>query len=108
MKMPEKDPGLWASAIEWISQHVPFLPAILLSAVIAILRTIYGGGKNWRHVLLEGLICACLTVGAMSGMEWFGVPTSAGAFVGSLIGFVGVKKLGEFAETFLGRKVEKS
>lgn len=105
--MLDKDPGSWSDWWEWLSQHAPFLHAVLLSIAIAVVRVIYGGGK-WRQVLGEGVLCGLLTLAAISGMEWFGVPQSAANFVGGLIGFVGVKKIGERLDKFLDRKADKA
>lgn len=103
--MLDKDPGVWAAALEWLSQHAPFVHAILLSVVIAIVRVIYGGGKI-RAALLEGLFCGLITVAAFSGMEWFGVPSTAAVFIGGCIGGLGVKKISDYGDKFLGRKVD--
>lgn len=101
--MPEKDLGVWSTAFEWLSQHAPFVHAVLLSMVIAVVRVIYGGGK-WRAAMLESIFCGLITIAAFSGMEWFGVPATAAAFIGGCIGGLGVKKISEYADRFIGRK----
>ncbi|HHM8264577.1 TPA: phage holin, lambda family [Pseudomonas aeruginosa] len=106
-KMPEKDPSLWAAALAWLSTHQSQVYAFLLSIGIAVLRVIYGGGPT-RQVWLEGALCGALTLAVLSGSSWLGIPEDASAFIGSVVGFVGVKKIGEYADRWLGRKADSA
>jgi len=73
--MPDK-PSTWAAALAWLSQHAAVFYAPLLSLVTSALRIIYGGGTR-RQAALEALLCASLGAG---------------------IGFIGVKKISDWAD----------
>ncbi|MCF5057488.1 phage holin, lambda family [Pseudomonas proteolytica] len=108
--MPEKTPEFWVMALAWLSQHSPVLYAALLSAVMAGLRIIYGGGTR-RQIFVEGAICGGLTVTLISGLEFFGLPQSMATFVGGWVGFLGVEKIRSIADRVTdfklpGRKVD--
>lgn len=103
MKMPNKDPGLLALAIQWIITHQPALYGFLLALVTAYLRVSYSGGSQ-RQRILEALMCGAISLSLMSAMEWIGVPTSASGFIGGMVGFLGVDKLRSAAELFLTKK----
>lgn len=106
-QMHDKDPSLWAALLAWLSVHQPQLYAFLLSIGIAVLRVIYGGGAT-RQVWLEGALCGLMTLAVLSGSSWLGIPQDASAFIGGLVGFVGVKKIGEYADRWLGRKADST
>ncbi|MNC03783.1 Phage holin family (Lysis protein S) [compost metagenome] len=101
--MPDK-PDTWAVLLAWLSQHAPLLYAGGLSFVMALLRIIYGGGTR-RQAVLEASLCMLLTAGAFPLLEYFGLPQNLAAGLGGGIGFIGVKKIADFADRFADFKL---
>lgn len=97
MKMPDKDPITWAALLAWLSAHYPQLYAAGLSFVVALTRVIYGGGTR-RQALLEATLCTLITLGLIPVLEWFGLPQNMATAAGVFTGFLGVKKIAEFAD----------
>ncbi|VVO79386.1 hypothetical protein PS870_01710 [Pseudomonas fluorescens] len=96
--MPDK-PSTWAPALAWLSQHAALLYAPLLSLATSALRIIYGGGTR-RQAVLEALLCMLLTAAAFPLLSYFGLPENLAASLGGGIGFVGVKKISDWADRF--------
>lgn len=105
MDMPEKDSGLWSEFWLWLSVNAPWLYAMFLSAAIAGMRVIYGGG-NGRQMLLEGAMCGAVTLALVPLLEWLGLPQNMATFAGGAVGFMGVEKLRDYADRAISRKVE--
>lgn len=103
MKMPEKSPDLWAALLAWLSIHAPSVYAFLLSAAIAVVRVIYGGGTR-RQMVLEGVMCGLATLTLVPLLQYLGLPQSMATFAGGLVGFIGVEKLRDIAIRFGERK----
>ncbi len=99
MKMPEKNPDLWAALIAWLSIHAPSVYAFLLSVTIAVVRVIYGGGTS-RQMVLEGIMCGLATLTLVPLLQVIGLPESMATFAGGLVGFIGVEKLRDIAIRF--------
>lgn len=99
MKMPEKNPDLWAALIAWLSIHAPSVYAFLLSVTIAVVRVIYGGGTS-RQMILEGIMCGLATLTLVPLLQVVGLPQSMATFAGGLVGFIGVEKLRDIAIRF--------
>lgn len=106
-KMPEKDPSIWAALLAWLSQHVPVLYAAGLCFLVALIRVIYGGGTR-RQALLEAALCTLITLGLIPVLEWCGLPESMATAAGVFTGFLGVKKISEYADRWLGRKADEA
>ncbi|MBB3103787.1 phage holin, lambda family [Azomonas macrocytogenes] len=102
--MPEKDPSNWAILLAWLNQIAPHVYAPVMSAIIAGLRVLYGGGR-WRQVWLEGALCGAATLAIKPLLIWLGMPADMAVFIGACFGFVGVEKLRERADQVIGRKV---
>lgn len=101
-----KDPTAWAIALAWLAQHAPVIYATSLSALISALRIIYRGGTR-KAVLLESVLCGCITLAILSGLSLLGLPQEAAAFVGGMIGLLGVDKVRNLAERFAGAKISR-
>ncbi|NNA18874.1 phage holin, lambda family [Pseudomonas lundensis] len=101
-----KDPAVWVMILTWISQNAPVIYATCLSVLIASLRIVYRGGTR-KAVLLESLLCGCFTLAMLSGLSLLGLPQEAAAFVGGMVGLLGVDKVRHLAEHFAGLKVTR-
>lgn len=104
MKMPEKNPDLWAALFAWLSVHAPSVYAFLLSVAVAVIRVIYGGGSR-RQMALEGALCGLATLALVPLIEYLGMPQSMATFAGGCCGFLGVEKLRDLAGRFGERRV---
>lgn len=100
--MPEKDPSIWAMLCVSAYQNSP----TIYSFTIAAIRVLYGGGTK-RTMILEGALCGALSLSFVSGMKWFGIPVDAAAFIGGMVGFIGVKQLQIVALRILNKHVPK-
>ncbi|MDA1380559.1 phage holin, lambda family [Plesiomonas shigelloides subsp. oncorhynchi] len=104
--MPEKDPSIWAWLCAWAYQNAPTIYSFCLAFAIAAIRVLYGGGTK-RTMILEGALCGALSLSFVSGMKWFGIPVDAAAFIGGMVGFIGVKQLQIFALRIINKHVPK-
>jgi len=104
MKMPD-NPNNWLHMI----MAMPGEAQALIAAIItATLRIVYDKSEtSWQRIGLEGALCGCIAVGLYSGAGYLGLPPSAGVFIGSNVGFVGVLKFRELAFRFLGNQADK-
>lgn len=103
--MPDKDPSLWAWLAGWLAHHSPTIYGFFLAVAVAIVRVIYGGGSA-RQMTLEGALCGLLSLTLTSGLELIGLPISAAAFAGGMVGFMGTEAVREFAMKWFGKKVD--
>ena len=102
----EKDPGLWGMILAWLYQNLPTIYSFCLAFTIAAIRVLYGGGTR-RTMILEGALCGALSLSLVSGLELFGIPTDAAAFIGGMVGFIGVKQLQIVALRILNKRIPK-
>ena len=93
-----KDPTAWAIVLTWIIQNAPVIYATGLSVLISALRIVYRGGSR-KAVLLESVLCGGIT---LAGLSLLGLPQEAAAFVGGMVGLLGVDKVRRLAERFAG------
>lgn len=96
-----KDPTAWAIVLAWITQNVPVIYATGLSVLISALRIVYRGGSR-KAVLLESVLCGGITLAMLSGLSLLGLSQEAAAFVGGMVGLLGVDKVRRLAERFAG------
>jgi len=101
--MPDR-PDTWAAVLEWLSQHKATLYVALMSCGMAVLRVIHGGGK-WREWLLEGPLCAGMTLGMIPLLEYFELPPSLALPVGVWVGYLGTKKIARLVDRFADFKL---
>lgn len=105
--MPNKDPALWALLMVWLSDNWPTLYGTILAMLTAWLRVTYNGGKGRRRWLESSLVGA-ITLAFISGFGWLGIPAEASGFIGGMVGWLGVEKVREVAERFIGEKFNGS
>lgn len=103
--MPDK-PETWAWLSAWLQANWPGLYAGWLAFVVAGLRIVYSGGRL-RQVALEAPLCGVLGLGVSYSTDLLGVPSSVGAFFGSMVGLIGVETARTLAERFLNRKIDR-
>lgn len=104
MKM-EKDPNTWAALLAWLSAHQPAIAAGVFAGVMALCRVVYGGG-GIRKAVLEGAICGLIGMSLIPLLEYFSLSSGLANFAGCMVGFIGVDKLRDYADRFLGRKAD--
>lgn len=111
-KMPDKDPSLWALLLAWLSVHQPQIYAAAMAATVAVFRVIYGGGGR-RQMITEGVLCGLIGTVLVPLLEWLSMwwgipmPPNLATFFGCMVGFLGVEKLRDHADRFLGRQTGK-
>lgn len=104
--MPDK-PDTWAWLSDWLQANWPALYAGWLAFLIAALRIVYAGGRL-RQLALETPLCGVIGVGVSYSTELLGVPSSVGAFFGSIVGLIGVESARALAGKFLEKKVDRA
>ncbi|KHS77009.1 hypothetical protein QT13_01850 [Pectobacterium brasiliense] len=102
--MNERDVGFWAEVLNGLKNSWPQLSSALIAAAICYGRLIYDGVER-KNKWIEGVLCGALSWAMSSGLEIFSIPLTASAFVGGLIGFIGVEKIREIAIRAISRRV---
>lgn len=103
--MPEKNPDLWAQV--WMALSNPLWQGVIMAIVVSLLRILNDAKEtSKRRILLEALICGCLSLVASSLIEWMTWPPSLSVAAGGTIGFLGVTAIRELVNRFIGRKVD--
>ncbi|PTQ70365.1 phage holin, lambda family [Pseudomonas sp. GV071] len=103
--MPEKDPTLWLSLWLALTTSSTWKGAIM-ATFISVLRILYDGKeKRWTRIVLEALICGCLSLAASGLIEWLGWPSSMAVACGGAIGFLGVTTIREALLKWTDRRV---
>lgn len=57
-RMPDKDPGLWASLLGWLYAHKNESGYAGLAGFMAILRATYVGRDTWPRRLMDAAMCS--------------------------------------------------
>ena len=99
------------NVIEWLRHSLPTLIAASFSVFIALLRIAYedlktGKTTRTRQKVIEALLCGGITVAVVSGASMLHLPAEASSFVAGCVGFLGVDKVREFAEKWIGKRVQ--
>ncbi|MEH6353828.1 lambda family phage holin [Pseudomonas sp. SJZ085] len=103
--MPDK-PETWAFVALWLSQHSSTIWTACMTLFMAVLRIFYTGG-TWKDALIEGPMCVLLALSIIWGFEFMGWPLTLAQPTGIWVGFVGVKKIGQWADRFANTKLPK-
>lgn len=103
--MPDR-PETWVWLSAWLEHNWPALYAGLLSAAIAALRIMYGGGKL-RRLALEAPLCGLVTTAGTYGLPLAGLPATVGPFIGGVIALLGIEWVRAKARSTIERKVEQ-
>lgn len=86
--------------LAFLKEYAPAIIGIILAFSVAIARE-HRSGKSMKEALLEGFICASLSLGVITVLEEIGLNASYSQFFGVLIGFIGTTKLAEIAYNFM-------
>ncbi|WP_442870693.1 phage holin, lambda family [Cobetia sp. MMG027] len=78
--------------------------AVLISIVVSVLRSILKGGDK-KEVVLEPLLCGCLTFVAVSIGEYLKIPSDLTVAIGGFVGFMGVKKISGLLDQMIKSKI---
>ncbi|GFM73590.1 holin [Pseudomonas cichorii] len=102
--MPDK-PDTWARF--YLALSDPLWQGVIMAAVISFLRVLYDARetKPWR-IILESLICGCLSLVASTIIEWLEWPASLSVAAGGAIGFLGVAAIRELMLRIINRKAD--
>lgn len=100
--MPDR-PETWAFLATWLENNWPGLYAGLLTALIAALRVVYGGGKL-RQLVIEAPLCGFVALSASHGLSLIGIPLTTAPFFGGLIGLLGIEFVRAAAKKTFTRK----
>ncbi|OOH91845.1 phage holin, lambda family [Pasteurellaceae bacterium 15-036681] len=109
MKMPTKNPDVWANIWNWIALHMNSINSFFFAFAIAFLRIAYVGKerKCWR-IFVECLLCGMLAVASESVFEYANMPTKLSVALGAIIAMFGIDKVREFAKKYVDKKVSKN
>ncbi|WNW11855.1 phage holin, lambda family [Pseudomonas sp. DTU_2021_1001937_2_SI_NGA_ILE_001] len=104
--MPEK-PDSWARI--YLALSDPLWQGVIMAVVIAFLRVLYDARETrpWR-IILESLICGCLSLVASTVIEWMAWPASLSVAAGGTIGFLGVTAMREMLLRVINRKADST
>ncbi|WP_324710420.1 phage holin, lambda family [Pseudomonas citronellolis] len=103
----KEDPSFWAALLAWLSLHQPQIYAGLTAGLTALVRVIYGGGGR-RQMMLEGALCGLIAVSLVPVLEYLRLPSNLATFAGCMVGFMGVEKIRDYADRWLGRKADQA
>nr|WP_158546381.1 phage holin, lambda family [Pseudomonas sp. RW407] len=103
----KEDPSFWAALLAWLSLHQPQIYAGLTAGLTALVRVIYGGGGR-RQMMLEGALCGLIAVSLVPVLEYLSLPSNLATFAGCMVGFMGVEKIRDYADRWLGRKADQA
>lgn len=98
---------------QWLATNAPTIYAVLISVFIAFLRIAMGHAdgtarRSKLQMVIECSLCGAITLALSSGMELFGIPTTASTLLGGSVGFLGVEKIRSLADKFLDFKINKA
>ncbi|CAG9295185.1 phage holin, lambda family [Celerinatantimonas diazotrophica] len=78
--------------------------SLFISIFMAALRIIYSGG-SFLEIILEGMLCGCLTLIAVSLINFMGVSSHLTVSIGGFIGFMGVKKINYWINKIISKNL---
>ncbi|WP_447870264.1 phage holin family protein [Serratia fonticola] len=90
------DPGILEQTMKWIAIYLPSIYAGLVALGISALVDIRAG-KPKLYTITGAFICGLFALAISAMLEYFGLPSNSGAFVGAIIGFVGADGLRDLA-----------
>ncbi|EKH6498458.1 phage holin, lambda family [Providencia sp. PROV170] len=100
MRMPDKNTDIWVQIWDWITINAPLIAGVLLASMTAFTRE-KREGSGWKASLAEAAICAFISIGIITALEYAKLPNSLAQFFGVFIGFLGTKKIGGIVEAVM-------
>jgi len=102
MKMPEKDPNLYAA----IADSFSAIQVFIYAAIVAMVRLLLDDKETkWQRIALEMALCGLLAQGIESGAKFFfawDVPT----LIASAIGLLGPTWIRTKAKAAISKKID--
>lgn len=100
-----KDNTLIQLLINWLNTHFNVISGVILAFCMSVARGyMFTKDLTIKHQLIDGFVCACLTLSCTGLLSIFELPENLIIFVGSLLGFIGAEQI---RTTLLGFIVEK-
>lgn len=103
MRMPDKQPDIWAQIIMWLMSVKEQGVGALLAAVMAYLRGRYNGGKFWRTVI-DAVMCAIIAWFVRDVLDFVGLKTDLGYIASVFIGYLGTDYFGSLLRKVIGNR----
>jgi len=80
--------------VDFLLSIPPHVQGVFMAIIVSILRVVYDRKETSRmRILLEAILCGCLTLASASIIKWLGWPDEIIITVGGIIGFIGVMEL---------------
>lgn len=103
MKMPTKDPGLWAVMLGWLMNHWTEIACFLLTTAIACLRIYQEGGRGMQ-LFIKSLLCGLMWWPVDATLNWIGIPSNLTGPMACSLGLIGVESIREFGMRYINNK----
>jgi lambda family phage holin len=105
LTMPGKDPAFWAAVWSAIAGLSATTKGAAMATLISYLRVMYDGKETHQlRVLLEALICGCLSLCATSVISWLQLPADLAIAAGGAVGFMGVNTMRDLLLKWFGKR----
>ena len=103
MRMPDKQPDMWAQIICWLMSVKEQIIGASLAAAMAYLRGKYNGGKLWR-ILIDAVMCAMIAWFVRDILDFAGMKADLEYIASVFIGYVGADYFGNLLRRIIGNK----
>ena len=103
MRMPDKQPDIWAQLILWLMSIKEQGIGALLAGAMAYLRGKYNGGKFWR-IVIDAAMCAMIAWFVRDLLDFVGMKTDLGYIASVFIGYLGTDYFGSLLRRIIGNK----
>ncbi|MEC5321182.1 phage holin, lambda family [Brenneria populi subsp. brevivirga] len=108
MKMPDKNPDLWAQIIAWFTAwftaHKEEAGYSAAAAIMALLRGAYVGQNSWSRRLLDAAMCSLVAYYINDGLAALGWDSSWASIGSVFIGFLGIDYISSILRRAIGNK----
>ncbi|UAN47022.1 phage holin, lambda family [Serratia sp. JSRIV001] len=98
------DQGFWEDSLKWIADNAPALYAGLAAIGVSSMMNIKDGQPK-KYTITSAIVCGIVATSLSGLLEHVGLPSSAAALVGGIIGFIGADKLRDIANTLANRRL---
>ncbi|EAA2649193.1 phage holin, lambda family [Salmonella enterica subsp. enterica] len=101
--LPGKYPDIWTPIIHWLYMNSPAALAAIVVALVRMLRE----GHAFSESLGESAMCGIITYITIGAMSYWGWTIDQTAWVGSVVGYLGVKKVDTIAKSITEKRLKK-